>query len=249
MASDLSGRVALVLGGSKGIGFGVAEALAGRGARVAIASRTRANVERAAALIGARPFVHDSSFPEAAADLVAQVEETVGAVSILVLNTGGPPVRSDPLQVPVEEWEAAHRTLLLTPLELLRAVLPGMRRDRWGRVVSIASTAVREPMTDIVLSGAYRSALASTLKVYSREVAAEGVTINSLLPGDIATDRLLDSYPTREAAAAEARELIPAGRLGQPSELAALAAFLCSDAAGFMTGVLIPVDGGKSVGL
>jgi 3-oxoacyl-[acyl-carrier protein] reductase len=249
MDLELSGKVALVLGASKGIGYGIAEVLAREGATVAIASRSRQNISEAAKAIGAAAFVHDSTEPATAESLLRNVENALGDVSILVLNTGGPPVSPDPLSVQLAVWEAAHRSLLVTPITLLRLALPGMRKRKWGRVLSVSSTAVREPISEIVLSGAYRSALMSTLKVFARAVAVDGVTINSLLPGDIATDRLLDSFDSHEAAARAARQEIPVGRLGSPSELAEVAAFLCSDRAAFVTGTMLAVDGGRSAGV
>lgn len=249
MDLGLDRKVALVLGASKGIGFDIAAALRAEGATVAVASRSRERIESAAEALGAVPFVHDSDAPESVEALVRAVEQTVGSIDVLVLNTGGPPVHDDPLGVPVAHWEAAHRSLLLTPLALLRCVVPGMQERGWGRVISIASTAVREPMFELVLSGAYRSALASTLKVYSQALGSSGVTINTVLPGDIATDRLLDSFPSLAAAAEEAAESIPVGRLGLPGELAAVAAFLCSEQAAFVTGGMIAVDGGRSAAL
>lgn len=245
MDLGLRDRVALVVGASAGIGRGIAEALVAEGARVAIASRSRERIDAAAAAIGATGFVWDTNDLDAADDLVASVEESLGGeVEILVCNTGGPPPGADPLGFPREAWEAAHRSLVLAPLALVEAVMPGMRERGWGRILNIASTSVREPIGALVLSNAERSAALAAWKTIAGRVAADGVTLNTLLPGRILTDRLTSMAGSAEAAEANAREQVPAGRTGRVEEIAAAAAFLCSDRASYITGVALPVDGG-----
>src|SRR5215210_5467892 len=243
----LEGRVALVTGGSKGIGFGIARALAAEGAKVAIAARTREAVDAAAGELGAEGFVFDSDDLDAIPGLLEGVESALGPIEIYVANTGGPPPNPDPLGFSREEWEAAHRTLVLSPMTILGRLLPGMRERGWGRVVLVASSAVREPIPSLQLSNAHRPGMVVAFKVLARQAAGDGVTLNTLLPGRIATDRMIDTAGSREAAEAGARDTIPAGRLGDIADMGAAAAFLCSDQAGYITGTTLLVDGGLTV--
>jgi 3-oxoacyl-[acyl-carrier protein] reductase len=242
----IAGRIALVTGGSRGIGAGIAQELAREGARVAIASRSRERIDATAARIGATGFVYDSADLDAAPALVAQVGDTLGGpVEILVTNTGGPPAGADPTGFTRDQWEGAYRDLVLAPMALIEAALPAMRDRRWGRIVNVSSNSVREPIDNLMLSNVHRSAALSAFKTLARAVAADGVTLNTLLTGRIATDRLVELYPSMEAAA----EGIPAGRLGTVEEMAAVAAFLCSDRASFVTGEAVRVDGAMTRGV
>jgi 3-oxoacyl-[acyl-carrier protein] reductase len=244
MDLGLQGRVALVTGGSKGIGRGIAAALAAEGARVAVASRSRERIEAAAAEIGGSGYVFDSGDLDAIDGLVDAIEADLGPVDIYVANTGGPPAGADPLGFTREQWAEAHRSLLLSPMAIVDRVLPGMRSRGWGRVVSVSSSAVREPIPAIQLSNAHRPGLIAAFKVLARQEAAAGVTFNSVLPGRIATDRIFGNAGSREAAEAAASADVPAGRLGTVEELAAAAAFLCSAPASYVTGTTLLVDGG-----
>jgi 3-oxoacyl-[acyl-carrier protein] reductase len=143
-----------------------------------------------------------------------------------------------------DQWEAAYRDLVLAPMALIERVVPGMRERGFGRIVSVGSSAVREPIPGLVLSNAHRAGLLGALKTLSREVARDGVTVNSVLPGRIATDRIVQMWGSREAAEEAARTQVPAGRLGTPEEFAAVAAFLCSARAAYVTGTAVLVDGG-----
>jgi 3-oxoacyl-[acyl-carrier protein] reductase len=246
MDLGLDGKVALVTGGSKGIGFGIAAGLAAEGARVAVASRDPGRVRDAAERIGGHGIVFDSDDLDAIPGVIAGVEESLGPIDIYVANTGGPPAGSDPLGFTRAQWEAAHRTLVLSPMTFLEQLLPGMCSRGWGRVVAIGSIAVREPITGLQLSNAHRPGLVAAFKVLAKRVAADGVTLNTVHPGKIATDRLYSTASSPEAAEEEARQTVPVGRLGTVDELAAAAVFLCSARASYITGTSLLVDGGVS---
>jgi 3-oxoacyl-[acyl-carrier protein] reductase len=242
MDFGIEGKVALVTGASKGLGLAVATALASEGAAVAVSSRSRERSTTAAETIGARPFVHDAGDAEAAPRLVSAVEAELGPIDILVLNSGGPPASPDALSFTLEQWRSAYEMLLLGAVSLLQAVLPGMRERRWGRVLSLSSSVVREPSPVLVLSASHRAGLLATLKTVARQVAADGVTVNTLMPGVIATDRAREVGADRPERVAE----IPAGRVGTVEEFAAAAAFLCSQPAAYITATTLLVDGGAT---
>src|SRR3954449_6015518 len=244
MDLGLTGRVALVTGASKGIGRAIAAELVAEGARVAVASRSEDRIRATAAQIGATGFAHDTADVDGAAGLVARVEHELGPVDVLVTNSGGPPPGADPLGFTHAQWEDAYRMLVLGPLALIDTAMPAMRSRGWGRIVGVSSSAVREPIPVLMLSNAHRSGLLAAFKTISRQVAADGVTVNSVLPGRIATARLADTSGSLEGAEQAAREQVPAGRLGTIEEMGAAAAFLCSDAAGYVTGQAVLVDGG-----
>jgi 3-oxoacyl-[acyl-carrier protein] reductase len=246
MDLGLRGRTALVTGASKGIGLGIARALAEEGAQVAMSSRSRERIEAVAGEIGARGYVHDSGDLDSAPALVNQVEADLGPIDVLKTNSGGPPAGPDPLGFSREQWEAAHRTLVLGPMALIERTLPGMRERSFGRVVGVSSSAAREPIPTLMLSNAHRPGLLAAFKTIARAVAADGVTLNSVLPGRIATDRIFETMGSREDAEEFAREHLPAGRLGTVDELAAVAVFLCSERASYVTGTTVLVDGGLS---
>jgi len=227
----LDGRVALVTGASRGIGRAIADALEAEGAVVARASRSSA-------------YTFDSADLGAVDGLVDAVEADLGPIDVYVANTGGPPRFADPLAIPAAEWEAAHRSLVVSPMLILGRVVPGMRERGFGRVVAVSSSTALEPLPGLQLSTANRPGLLAALKQLSREHAAAGVTFNAVLPGRIATDRLADGYGGMEAAQEAAREQVAAERLGSPQEVAAAAVFLCSAAASYVTGQRLLVDGG-----
>jgi 3-oxoacyl-[acyl-carrier protein] reductase len=240
----IEGKVALVTGASAGLGFAVASALAAEGARVAITSRSGQRIEAAARKIGARGYIHETSDIGRVPALVALVEQQLGPIDILVTNTGGPPPSADPLGYSDAQWEAAYRDLMLAPIALIQKVLPGMRQRHWGRILNLSSSAVREPIPNIMLSSAHRSGILAAFKTLARHVAADGVTVNSVLPGRIATQRIIDLSGSLQAAQKAAATEVPAGRLGRVDEFGAAAAFLCSEPAAYITGVSLLVDGG-----
>jgi 3-oxoacyl-[acyl-carrier protein] reductase len=245
MDLEIDGRVALVLAASKGIGHGIAQALAAEGARVAMTSRSRERVEAAAQQIEGEtlPLVADSVDLERMAALPGEVAERLGPVEILVTNTGGPPP-GGALDNPQAEWEQAYRELVLSPRAVIEAALPAMRECGWGRIVNVASSSVREPIPHLTLSNAHRMATVGFLKTLATEVAADGVTVNTVASGRFATDRLAANWGSWEEMERSAAEGVPAGRLGQPEEYGDLVAFLCSERASFLTGTVIPLDGG-----
>jgi 3-oxoacyl-[acyl-carrier protein] reductase len=243
MDLGLQGRVALVTAASSGIGFGIAQALAAEGASVAVSSRTPERIEAAAARIGARPYVFDSMDLEKAPGLIDAVEADLGPLSILVTNTGGPP-GGDPLEFSREQWEDAYKELVLSPMAFIEHAVPGMRERGFGRILSVSSSAAREPIPALLLSTAHRSALLATFKLLAGRLAADGITLNTILPGRFGTDRLVHVHGTMEAAEEAARSDVPIGRLGTIEEIGAAGAFLCSEQASYITGVALPVDGG-----
>ena len=242
MELGITGKVALVTGASKGLGLGVAKALADEGATVAISSRSRERTAEAAALVGARPFVHDTADVDGVPKLIRSIEDELGPIDILITNSGGPPASPDALSFTHEQWRGAYELLLLGAIALVERVIPGMRARGRGRIVSLSSSVVREPSPVLVLSSAHRAGLLAALKTIARQVAADGVTVNTVLPGLIATDR------TRELGADTPDRLrqIPAERLGTVAEFAAAACFLCSEPAAYITGTTVLVDGGAS---
>jgi 3-oxoacyl-[acyl-carrier protein] reductase len=243
MDLGLQDRVALVTGGSKGLGRAIAAALVAEGARVAIASRSKERIEATAVEIGAHGYVFDSEDLDAVPALLDRVQGDLGPIDVYVANTGGPPGGPDPLGFTREQWEAAHRSLVLSPMAFLERLLPDMASRGWGRVLAVGSMAVREPIDGLQLSNAHRPGVVAAFKVLARRYAPDGVTLNFLHPGRIATDRVIGEGTLEEAQAA-ARGTVPAGRLGSPEEIAAAAVFLCSGPASYITGTSLLVDGG-----
>lgn len=241
MDLGITGRRALICGASSGLGLACAQALAAEGVQVTLASRSEHKLQAAAKQIEAATGVEAQWI---AADLsqAAGRLAVVGACSdidILVTNAGGPP--SMPFaQLDTTHWQAALEQNFLAAVELIQAVLPGMVSRRFGRIVNITSVSVRSPVTNLELSTAARMALTGFVASVSREVAQHNVAINNLLPGTIMTDRLQELGPVAEKMIAS----VPAGRAGTPSEFGAACAFLCSEAAGFIVGQNLAIDGG-----
>jgi len=241
----IEGRTALVVAASKGIGRGIAEALAREGARVAISSRSEDSLRDAAEQIDGevRIFAADTGDLDRVRRLPREVAEALGPTEILVLNTGGPPP-GGALDNSLEGWEAAFRSLVLAPRVLAEAVVPGMRERGWGRIVNVSSTSIREPIPGLTLSNANRLAALGLLETLADEVAGDGITVNTVATGMFATERLADAQGSLEGAEEGARQRVPAKRLGRPDEYGDLVAFLCSERAAYLTGAVIPLDGG-----
>jgi len=241
----IEGRTALVVAASKGIGRGIAEALAREGARVAISSRSEDSLRDAAEQIDGevRIFAVDTGDLDRVRGLPREVAEALGSIEILVLNTGGPPP-GGALDNSLEGWEEAFRSLVLAPRVLAEAVVPGMRERGWGRIVNVSSTSIREPIPGLTLSNANRLAALGLLETLADEVAGDGITVNTVATGMFATERLADAQGSLEGAEEGARQRVPAKRLGRPDEYGDLVAFLCSERAAYLTGAVIPLDGG-----
>jgi 3-oxoacyl-[acyl-carrier protein] reductase len=240
MDLGLKGRRALVLGASRGLGAGIAAALAAEGAQVAAASRRSPD------------WPVDMGETASVTALHQRVTERLGPPEVLVLNGGGPPF-GGAQGIDPAVWRAQFEAQVLSPVHLADLCLPAMKAAGWGRILVVASSGVVQPIPNLALSNALRSALVGWCKTLASEVAAQGVTVNILLPGRIQTDRVdeLDSANAArsgsevETVKAAARSQIPAGRYGKVEEFAAVAAFLASDAAAFMTGGMVRIDGGQ----
>lgn len=244
MDLQLSGRRAAVAAASRGLGLACAEALAAEGVRVAICGRDRARTEAAAAPAGLIPIVADVSSPAGASGFVRDARDTLGGIDILVANAGGPPPGGFAQMIPdPARYTRAFELNALSTIAMCGEAVPGMQAQRWGRVVAITSIAVRQPIPGLILSNTARAGVTGFLKTVAHEVAADGVTVNSLQPGIHDTDRMRELAGGIDAAVAG----IPAGRPGRPAEFGAICAFLCSEAAGFVTGVALAVDGGGDV--
>jgi len=247
MDLGLTGRRAAVAAASRGLGFAVADALAREGVRVAVCGRDRGRIDDAAArLVGdAVALVADVSDPAGAEGFAREAAAALGGVDILVTNAGGPPPGTF-ASTPLEAYGPALDLNLLSVVAMCRAAVPAMRERGFGRVVAITSLAVRQPYAQLILSNTARAGVTGFLKTLAREVAADGVTVNSLQPGSHGTERLKELYGgSLDDAAAE----VPAGFVGSPEDFGAVAAFLCSEHARFITGAAIPVDGGEYAGL
>jgi 3-oxoacyl-[acyl-carrier protein] reductase len=241
----LEGRVALIMGASKGIGKGIAAALAREGARVAISSRSEESLQAAADDIDGdiHVFPADTGDLDRLQRLPGEVAERLGPVDILVANTGGPPP-GGALDNSPEEWEEAFRSLVLAPKVLIEGVIGGMRERSWGRIVNVSSSSIREPIPHLTLSNANRMAALGLLETLADEVAADGITVNTVATGMFATERLADPEGSLKGAEEAAKQRVAAKRLGSPDEYGDLVAFLCSERAAYLTGAVIPLDGG-----
>jgi 3-oxoacyl-[acyl-carrier protein] reductase len=257
MDLGLRGKVALVAAASKGLGRAVAEELAAEGASIVICARNEDSIESTAASIrestgsDVLAIAGDVSKPTDVEHITRAAVDRFGRVDILVTNAGGPPSGRFESLTPAM-WQQAVDLTLMSVINLTSAVLPGMKERRWGRVINITSIAVKQPVEGLMLSNSLRSAVTGFARTLANEVATFGITVNNILPGYTRTERveqLSDATAqregiTREAATAKWEAEIPMRRLGEPREFGALAAFLASERASYITATSIPVDGG-----
>lgn len=262
MDLGLGGRPAIVAGGSKGMGRACARALAAEGARVTICARSADELGKTAEAIRAETGTDvlavpaDVRKPEDVRAVVARAVEAFGGVDVLVTNAGGPPTGLFD-QMTDADFQAAFELNLLSTVRLIREVLPHMRRRRWGRIINIQSTSVRQPIEGLLLSNAIRPGVAGLTRSLVNEVSRDGITVNTICPGRILTDRLRYGFESRAKLAgvpydefvAREKAAIPMGRLGEPEEVAHVVTFLASERAAYVTGVALSVDGGLVRGL
>jgi 3-oxoacyl-[acyl-carrier protein] reductase len=257
MDLGLQNKIALVAAASSGLGRAVAEELAAEGASLVICGRTTTSVTETAAAIADKTGAHvlavtsDVSVPGNVQQLVESGITRFGRIDILVTNAGGPPAGNFE-NITQDEWEAATRLTLYSAINLARLVLPGMKARRWGRILNITSIAVKQPVEGLLLSNSLRAAVTGFARTLANEVAADGITVNNILPGYTRTERVEELASmmaakqgiTAQAFKAKWESEIPMKRLGEPHEFAALAAFLVSERASYITGTSMQVDGG-----
>jgi 3-oxoacyl-[acyl-carrier protein] reductase len=253
MDLDISGKVALVTGASSGLGFAVAKALVAEGVKVAICSRDIGRITAAQKSLGGdvAAFVCELSDPQSRNNVIRAAEAALGPIDIMIVNGGGPPV--GPFESHGDEhWSAAMNEHLGAVVGLTRQVLPGMRARKWGRILTVTSVSLKQPADSMILSTTARAAVLGFVRSLANEVASDGVTVNNLMPGYTATDRIKQltaqiserTGQSENAIVQQWEHAIPMGRLGQPHEFADMAAFLCSNRATYVTGASIAVDGG-----
>jgi 3-oxoacyl-[acyl-carrier protein] reductase len=247
MDLGIAGKRAAIAAASSGLGLATARALAEEGVRVAVCGRDRARIQKAAAGLGrdAVALVADVSTPEGARHFVERSREVLGGLDILVTNAGGPPPGNF-ASTDVESYPGALALNLLSVVAMCKEAVPGMREQRWGRVVAITSISVRQPVPNLILSNTARAGATGFLKTLAREVAADGVTVNSLQPGIHRTGRIEQLFGGDLSSLSRD---IPSGVLGSAERFGRIAAFLCSESASFITGAAVPVDGGAHAGL
>jgi 3-oxoacyl-[acyl-carrier protein] reductase len=252
MDLGIRGKVALVTGGSKGIGFAVARGLAAEGARVALSARDPGPLATAVEAMRAEggeavALPADVADQDQLTGLFERVRAQLGDPSILVVNAGGPPAGL-PSKLGEEQWRSAFELTLMSAVRLANLALPAMRSAGWGRIINITSLAVKQPVLNLALSNAFRAAVTGFAKTLSAEVAAEGVTVNNVGPGYTATERLEELFDD-ENAKRKLVESIPAKRFGTPEEVASLVVYLASRQAAYITGQTLVADGGATLGL
>jgi 3-oxoacyl-[acyl-carrier protein] reductase len=247
MDLGIEGRRAVVAGASAGLGLACARALAAEGARVVIGGRDGTRLEAATATIDGEvvPVVGDVSTPEGATAWAEAAAEALGGADIVVPNAGGPPPGTF-ASTALDAYAPALDLNLLSTVAMCKVLVPPMQAAGWGRVVAITSVSVRQPVASLILSNTARAGVTGFLKTLALEVAADGVTVNSVLPGLHDTNRLRDLHGGDTSAAAAG---VPVGAVGRPVDFGAVVAFLCSDHARFITGHALPVDGGTVSGL
>lgn len=240
MELGLKGKKALVEGSSSGLGLAIARALIAEGVSVAVVSRQLSKSEMVAKEIGAAAYLSaDLDQKGAGKKLVLNAAQTLGGLDILITNTGGPKAASF-LEIESSDWEEGFWRVYMSAVESIQAALPIMKKQKNGRIILLTSCAAKEPIAGLTISNGLRSGLLGLMKSISAEVAANGITVNSILPGFANTERLAELKLNEQSLLAQ----IPAKRIGEPSEVAALFVFLASSAASYITGQAIACDGG-----
>ena len=247
MDLGLSGRTAIVCGATSGMGLAVAEELVREGANVTMFGRRRDLLEREAERLGALAVQGDLTIPQHLERLVHATVGAFGGIDVLVLNGGGPPPGTA-VGLTAEAVEEAVALLLTPHVTLVAGCLPHLRESGRGRIVAIESMSVREPLSNLALSNAVRPGVVGWLKTLARELGPDGITVNTIAPGRIDTDRLRSLYGP-DGPSPDELEQVPARRLGAPEEIAAVVCFLASDRAAYVSGAVLPVDGGLTRGL
>lgn len=228
------------MGSSTGLGRAVAEALIAEGAIVTLCARQDERLQKTVKEIGAiAGFACDLTKSGEVRKLIEKADSAMGGIDILVTNTGGPQ-KGNFLEISLEQWQVDFQSLWMSAVESMKILIPQMKKQKYGRILMITSLAAKEPLNGLTTSNGLRAGLAGLAKSISNEVAADNITLNLLLPGYTATDRLKELNLSEE----RVRQMVPAGRLGEPRELADLACFLASPKAGYITGQSIAVDGG-----
>jgi len=241
----IRGKRAAVAAGTAGLGYGAAAALVAEGADVVVCGRDAVRLEAATASLGCRGVVADVSTIEGSIDFIRHAMELLGGIDILIANGGGPPPGNF-ASTPLEHYAPAVERSMLSVVAMCTEVVPAMRERGWGRIVAITSTSVRQPIDNLILSNAARSGVTAFLKTLSREVAASGITVNTVQPGTHATDRIAQLYGSIPSG----QELgIPTGTIGDPADFGKVVAFMCGEPAKFITGTNLQVDGGAYGGL
>jgi 3-oxoacyl-[acyl-carrier protein] reductase len=262
MDLKIKNKTALITGASAGLGFAAAKTLAEEGVKIAINSRSMENLQKAASEIekqtGISPVCVDGDISEEgiAEKIVERAVKELGPVDILVSNCGGPPAGMF-MEHDKQTWKKSVDLTLLSAINLSRAVLPTMVEKKWGRIIFITSISVKQPIDNLIISNSLRAGVTGFAKSISNEYASHGITVNTVCPGYTETERL-QSLAQHQSQAKNIKpeevyagwtQSVPAGRLGQPDELAALITFLASDRAAYITGTSLPVDGGYAKGL
>jgi 3-oxoacyl-[acyl-carrier protein] reductase len=257
MDLGLKDRVAIVAAASRGLGKACARELAREGAKIVICARDAECLAATAAKLGAETGAEvvavqtDLTIVEQITHLADETQRRFGRIDILVANNGGPPAGYFD-ELDDEAWQAVHQLTLMSCVRLIRAVLPAMRAQQWGRIVNITSISAKQPIDNLLFSNVYRPGVIGLAKTLSAQEAANGITINNVAPGYTRTDRVLElaeasaaqEGKTVDEVLAERAASFPAGRMGEPEELAALVAFLASERASYVTGTTIQIDGG-----
>jgi 3-oxoacyl-[acyl-carrier protein] reductase len=247
MEFHLQGKTAIVTGGSKGIGYAIAQTLVAEGVQVVVSARGKTHLNQAISNLQAvgghvAGIAADVTKPDEIEELIEYTRSNFGSPDILIAHAGGPPP-GQAIALNDGDWEKGYNLTLMANVRLARAVLPGMQAKRWGRIINITSVSIKQPIANLTLSNAFRSAVTGFAKTLSTEVAADGITVNNVAPGYTATQRLEELFQDESKRNALIAQ-IPAKRFATPQEIAATAVFLASEQAAYITGQTIVVDGG-----